>query len=229
MSRLRQLKRTVAPPVHRVLDRAHRPIGERAFLAAFEQARAAGSVKVNIGSGRKPVAGWINTDVVRQGHIYLDALQPWPIPEVSVDFVYADNVIEHITLPDTPAFLHHTFVAMKPGAPIRLATPDVEAVARQYLENGELARQGMERNAERGRHMRYPVELIRQVYVGAKHYLGFCHDYQSLSSELAAAGFVDIRRAETGRSEVPELHGLEVRAHPAEIATQLVVEGFKPS
>lgn len=228
MSRLRQLKRTVAPPVHRVLDRAHRPTGEKAFLAAFEQARAAGVVRVNIGSGRKPVEGWINTDVVRQGHIYLDGLQPWPIPDDSVDFVYADNVIEHITLPDTPAFLRHAFAAMKPGAVIRLATPDVEAVARQYLENGELARLGMERNAERGNPMKYPVALIRQVYVGAKHYLGFCHDYHSLSSELADAGFVGMRRAEAGLSEVPDLQGLEVRAHPAEIATQLVIEGVKP-
>ncbi|MHA3704933.1 class I SAM-dependent methyltransferase [Jatrophihabitans sp. YIM 134969] len=228
MSRLRQLKRTVAPPVHRVLDRAHRPVGERAFLTAFEQARAAGLVKVNIGSGRKPVDGWINTDVVRQGHIYLDGLQRWPIPEASVDFVYADNVIEHIPLPDTPAFLRNAFTAMKPGAVIRLATPDVEAVARQYLENGELARLGMERNAERGRPMKYPVQLIQNVFVGAQHYLGFCHDFHSLSTELAEAGFVNIIRSEAGLSDVPEMHGLEVRAHPAEIATQLVVEAVKP-
>lgn len=228
MSRLAQLKKKVAPPVHGALDRLHRPIGERAFVAAFEQARAAGPVRVNVGSGGNPVAGWINTDVVRQGHIYLDATLPWSIPDDSVDFVYADNVIEHIPLAATPAFFRNTFAAMKPGAAIRLATPDVEAVARQYLENGELARLGMERNAERGRPMKYPVQLIQTVFVNAKHYLGFCHDYHSLTSEMAAQGFVDMRRGEAGRSDIPEFDGLETRGHPAEIATQLIVEGFKP-
>lgn len=54
-----------------------------------------------------------HTDVVRQGHIYLDAVQPWPIPDASVDVVYADNVIEHITLADTAPLLRHTYAAMK--------------------------------------------------------------------------------------------------------------------
>jgi hypothetical protein len=101
-------------------------------------------------------------------------------------------------------------------------------VARQYLDGGELAELGLERNRQRGRDLRYPVELLQQVYVGGKHYLGFIYDFQALSSEMEAAGFA-VRRVSVGQSDSPELRGLESRLHPAEEATMLVVEGTKPS
>jgi predicted SAM-dependent methyltransferase len=224
MSARSQLSRLAHP----VLDRALRKVGERRFRAEFDRARAAGSVQVNIGAGRKPVEGWINTDVVWQGKVYLDATRPWPIPAGSVHFVYADNVIEHVTLAQGREVFRHTYDALAPGGVFRLATPDVEAVARQYLENGELARLGMERNRERGRDFTYPVELLRQVYVGAQHYLGFIYDYAAISAEMEKAGFV-VKRVPAGASDYPPLAGLEVRMHPAEEATALIVEGSKPA
>jgi predicted SAM-dependent methyltransferase len=132
-----------------------------------------------------------------------------------------------VTLAQGREVFTHAYAAMKPGAVFRLATPDVEAVARQYLENGELARMGMERNAELGHPMVHPVELLRQVYVGAKHYLGFIYDYASLAGEMEAVGFT-VQRAPAGGSDEPDLNGLEVRRHPAEVATELIVEGRKP-
>lgn len=186
-----------------------------------------GPVKVNIGSGGKPLDGWINCDVVWRAGCYLDATAPWPTAAGIVDVIYADNVIEHITLDDGRLVFKHAYDALKPGGVFRLATPDVESVARQYLENGTLAQEGMARNREKGRDFRYPVQLIREVFVGAKHYLGFCYDYASISAEMEAAGF-NVKRVRAGQSEHPELLGLEVRMHPAEEATQLVVEGSKP-
>jgi predicted SAM-dependent methyltransferase len=213
---------------HPVLNRAFPMVGARRFRDAFEQARRSGPVRVNIGSGRKPVDGWINTDVVWQGRIYLDATKTWPIPAGSVEFVYADNVIEHVTLSQGRDVFKYTYEALAPGGVFRLATPDVEAVARQYLENGELARLGMERNRERGRDFSYPVELLQQVYVGAQHYLGFIYDYAAISAEMEKAGFT-VKRVAAGVSDHPALTGLEVRMHPAEEATALIVEGTKPA
>jgi predicted SAM-dependent methyltransferase len=221
------VKQAVSPYVHTSLSRLVRPARERAFQRQVEAARAQGPVRVNIGAGRKPVAGWINTDIVWQADAYLDIAKPWPVPEGSVDFVYADNVIEHVTLEVGREVFRHAYTALKPGGIFRLATPDVEAVARQYLENGELARAGMERNRERGKNFSHPVELIRETFVGAKHYLGFCYDFASISTEMGAVGFV-VERVPAGESDHPELTGLEVRMHPAEQATALIVEGRKP-
>jgi predicted SAM-dependent methyltransferase len=222
------VKQAVSPYVHTTLSRLVRPSRERAFQRQVAEAAANGPVRVNIGAGRKPVEGWINTDIVWQADAYLDITRAWPVPDGSVDFVYADNVIEHVTLELGREVFRHSFAALRPGGVFRLATPDVEAVARQYLENGELAQAGMERNRERGKNFVHPVELIRETFVGAKHYLGFCYDYASISAEMERVGFV-VERVPAGSSSHPELKGLEVRMHPAEQATALIVEGRKPS
>jgi predicted SAM-dependent methyltransferase len=221
-------KRKLNPAIDYTLTKARRPAGERAFVKAVEEAAARGPVRVNIGSGGKPMEGWVNCDIVWRVPVYLDATQPWPIPDNTVDYVYADNVIEHVTLDLGRRLFQHTFAALKPGGVVRLATPDVEAVARQYLENGELAQLGLERSRERGRNFIYPVQLIQNVFVGAKHYLGFCYDYASISAEMQAVGF-ETSRQPAGQSDNPDLRGLETRLHPAEEATSLIVEGRKPA
>jgi predicted SAM-dependent methyltransferase len=209
-----------------VCDVALRPSKKRRFRRDFEKAQAAGQVNVNVGSGGKPLPGWINCDVVWRGESYLDATKSWPVPAGSVHAIYADNVIEHIPLEGGRLVFKYAYEALAPGGVFRLATPDVEAVARQYLENGDLARLGIERNRERGRNFIYPVQLLYQVYVGAEHYRGFCYDYDSISAEMEAAGFV-VTRVAAGKSDRPELVGLEARLHPAEEATALIVEGLK--
>jgi predicted SAM-dependent methyltransferase len=226
-SRVAALKRRVSPHYDSARNTVWRSTGRRAFQLALEAARSSGEVKINLGSGGEPLPGWVNCDVVWRAPTYLDATGPWPVPPSSVDFVYADNVIEHLTLDGGRQVFAHAFTALRPGGVFRLATPDVEAVARQYLENGELARLGMERNRELGHDFAHPVQLIQQVFVGAKHYLGFCYDYASLSAEMKTAGFETTRHT-AGESEFAQLRGLEVRTHPAEIATELVVEGQKP-
>lgn len=226
--KVRDLRRTASGLAQPALDAAWRPAGRRRFADAYAEAVQRGPVRIAIGAGKRPLAGWLNTDVVRHGGAYLDATVPWPVRPGSVELVYGDNVIEHVTLAQARELFRHAFTAMQPGGIIRLATPDVEAVARQYLERGELAQAGMARNAEKGRHFRYPVELLRQVYVGAQHYLGFIYDYEALAGEMTDAGFA-VRRVAAGQSEHPALRDLEVRRHPAEEATELIVEGVRPA
>ncbi len=198
------------------------------FADEVAAARATGGVRVHIGAGRARLPGWVDTDIDWRCPAHLDLTRPWPLAAGSVAFVYGDNVIEHLSLESARVALRHAYAALAPGGVLRLATPDVEASARSYLENGELARLGMQRNREMGREFTHPVQLLAQVYVGAEHYLGFCYDYAALASEMEAAGF-DVRRCPTGESAHPQLRNLEMRTHPAESATQLCVEGTKPA
>jgi len=210
---------------NRVFDSVMLQRRQRQFL---EDVRTASKpVKVHVGAGRHRLAGWIDTDIQWRCAAHLDITEPWPVPPGSIDYVYGDNVIEHLTLEQGRRAFQHTFDALAPGGVLRLSTPDVEASARSYLENGDLARAGIERNRELGKDFSHPVQLLAQVYVGAAHYLGFCYDYAALAAEMSAVGF-EVSRCETGQSAYPELRDLELRTHAAEAATQLCVEGVKP-
>jgi predicted SAM-dependent methyltransferase len=220
------LKSTVAPAVRPVLETTTRPLGRRRFARAVVSAPK--PLTIHIGSGNRRLPGWVNTDVTWNAQAYLDATQPWPVPPGSVSLVFADNMIEHISLALGREFLGHAYEALAPGGLLRVATPDVERVARQYLENGELARAGLERHRERGRDLNYPVELLFQVFTQHGHHKGFLYDFASLGAEMRAVGF-EVTRREAGDSSDPDLGGLEARLHPAEVATTLIVEGRKPT
>lgn len=221
------VKRALGGGRSRVYDAVLRSRRRRRFQTETAAAEARGLVKLHLGAGRQRLPDWIDTDVSWRCDAHLDATRPWPVRPGSVHFVYADNVIEHLTLEQGRALLREAHTALAPGGVIRLATPDVEASARSYLENGELARLGLARNAELGRVLEHPVQLLAEVYVGAKHYLGFCYDHAALAAELRAAGY-EVERSVAGDSNHPDLKGLEARMHPAEVATQLCVEGTKP-
>jgi predicted SAM-dependent methyltransferase len=220
------LKSTVAPAVRPVLATAARPLGRRRFVQAV--AAAPKPLRIHIGSGSRRLPGWVNTDVTWRAEAFLDATRPWPVPPGSVSLVFADNMIEHVPLAAGREFFKHAYEALAPGGLLRVATPDVERVARQYLDNGDLARAGLERHRERGRDLTYPVELLFQVFTQHGHHKGFLYDLESLGGEMRAAGF-EVSRREAGDSEDPDLRGLEARLHPTEVATTLIVEGRKPA
>ena len=211
-----------------LLDRTTRPVRRRRFSVRVREAMEGGQpIRIALGAGRDRMPGWIVTDLSWRTECFLDATKPWPVPPGTVEVIWGDNMIEHVPLPLGRAVLRHAYRALRPGGVMRLATPDVERVARQYLENGELARAGMARNAERGRQLMHPVELLRVVFNESKHYLGYLYDYGALSHEMEAAGF-EVQRKEVGESDHPDLRGIDSRVHPAEAATILIVEGRKP-
>lgn len=51
----------------------------------------------------------------------------------AVDLVYADNMVEHLRLPDVRALFEHAFVALRTRGVMRFSTPDVASVPREYL------------------------------------------------------------------------------------------------
>jgi predicted SAM-dependent methyltransferase len=213
--------------VQDTLSAANKPIASKRFRDAIA-ATEPGTARVVVGGGNVAVPGWINTDVYWRAKYYLDLTKPWPVPNDSIDKIYADNVIEHFTLDVGRTVLKNMFDALRPGGTIRLATPDVERTARAYLDNGDLAADHLRRHQNKGIPATHPVDLLRVTFAEAKHYLGYCYDYAALSEEMAAVGFSEIHREEAGDSADPAFAGLEVRATDSERATALIVVASRP-
>ena len=207
------------------LSVAKAPIGKRRFRVAVDNSNA---IRLNIGAGLKPLDGWINTDIHWRSRYYLDLLKPWPVPRGKVTHIYADNVIEHFTLTQGRVLLGHAFDALASGGKLRLATPDVGRTARAYLDQPDLTDRVLERHRRHGYEVHYPVDLLRTTFAENGHWMGYCHDEASLTTELARAGYRSIQRVECGDSEDPVLRRLERRSEETDTATQLILEASRP-
>jgi predicted SAM-dependent methyltransferase len=198
---------------------------ERAVLhkrtAQLAAELAGGGTRLHVGASSVELPGWIDTDVSEVARCHLDAVAPWPIAPGSLSHVFADNFLEHLSIDDARRFLHEARRALRPGGAIRLTVPDSEAIARMYLEAPDAI---LERHRRGGYRVEHTVDVLRIAFMESGHYLGQPWDDESLSAELAAAGFVNLRRCRAGQSDDPVLRGLEARAEPIEDAFMLSLE-----
>lgn len=203
----------------------NRPLARRRLARALSGSGA--PYKIEVGAHIGTLPGWISTDVCWRTRHYLDAASPWPVPQGCASHVYSDNMIEHLSLDANRRFFRQAARALRPGGTIRLITPDVERLARLYLQGGAEARWHLDSMRSRGYAADHRVDLLRSIFQDCGHHRGYLWCLDSISTELTAAGFSAVRRQEAGHSEDPELRGLERRSERPESPIFLVVEAVR--
>jgi hypothetical protein len=188
-------------------------------------ANAARPIKLEIG-GLTPRPGWVITNVNAVTRNYLDATSRWPLEDGSVSHVFADNVIEHITLDAGRAMLAEAYRCLQPGGAIRLVTPDIRGHVELYLAG----QQGLDsavgrRYRDIGLVVEHPVDLVRIPIGSFGHHTGYVYDFDSLDAELKRAGFHSTVRCPLGESEWPEFRGLDGRGEAGD--SQIAVEAIR--
>jgi predicted SAM-dependent methyltransferase len=91
---------------------------------------------VNLGCGSRYHADWINFDIVPAGPgvIACDLASGIPLPDGSCDAVYHSHLLEHIRREEAPGFMKECCRVLRPGGIVRVAVPDLERIARLYLD-----------------------------------------------------------------------------------------------
>ena len=91
---------------------------------------------VNLGCGPVWHPAWQNYDLrPRPPHVRrLDVRRPLPLPDGSADAVYHSHVLEHLPPAAADRLLGECRRILRPGGILRVAVPDLEAIARNYLE-----------------------------------------------------------------------------------------------
>ena len=182
-------------------------------------------IKLEIG-GTSPRAGWIVTNVNALTKLYLDATTTWPLEDGSVEYLFSDNVIEHITLEQGRAMFAEAARCLQPGGVIRLVTPDIRTHVELYLSGKDpMESPAGQHYSGMGLTVEHPIDLVRIPIGSFGHHVGYVYDFETLASELKRAGFHSPVRRELGESDHDALRGIDMRN--TEGGVQLVVEATR--
>ena len=183
----------------------------RRLIAAYLAAHS--TRKLQIGAGHNPLPGWLCTDIapVHPGIAFLDATQPFPLPDSTFDLVSSEHMIEHIPYAAGLFMLGECHRILRPGGRIRVATPDLQVLlALNTAEPAPMQQRYLRWITERflpGRPCR-PSFVINNAFRNWGHQ--FLYDAEILAEALAQKGFVQVTRQAPGKSAEPALQGLEV-------------------
>lgn len=166
---------------------------------------------MNCGSGRSLKAGCLNTDIVAvidahgnetplgavslcdEGYLYLrhDAARPFPLDDRSVDWVYSEHFIEHLSPDDAIAWLAEMRRVLSPSGFIRLSTPDLEKYAVGYCDPSEaffeVHHERLGRMLPSERRPRRKAWMLNQIFYLWGH--RWIYDLDELVLAATAAGF----------------------------------------
>lgn len=91
---------------------------------------------LNLGCGSRIKAGWTNVDLsaASPAVIEWDVRSALPLPHGSVPFAYSSHMLEHLSEEDAEAVAKDVLRVLSPGGIFRVVVPDLERLARWYLE-----------------------------------------------------------------------------------------------
>lgn len=198
-------------------------------------------MRLNLGSGPRAVPGWINIDrspnlvldrtpaikqaLHRLGVLHDAHLTPWsraivrhdirrrlPYPDGSVDAIYSSHTLEHLYLAEARQVLAECVRLLRPGGLLRLALPDAERLAREFLAAAESGDPDAGFVFNR-RLLTHPEDRPRGVRHLMRLASGGIHRWQPAPSMverlLAEAGFTGTRRLRYREGALPDLASVE--------------------
>lgn len=99
---------------------------------------------LNLGCGNHFHKDWLNIDFIsRSDFVTLhNLLKGIPLEDEFVNVVYHSHVLEHFSKRDGLIFMKECFRVLKPNGIIRIAVPDLETIAKEYIKYLERAAKG---------------------------------------------------------------------------------------
>ena len=182
-----------------------------------------------IGGGYHSIDGWINGDIIA-GNVYCNATKKLPFPDESIDIIFAEQFLEHITFTQGEFFFKECNRILKRGGLIRLSTPDLNGLLNVYYDKNELVTQkdALNRHIQNHNHNCLNACCFLNDFFrlwGHK----FIYDRATLKAVLEMANFSLIEWNRFGESKNDLLNNLEQHADVEWMknAFQLICEAKK--
>ena len=206
--------------------------------AVFEYLAKNGLHKLQLGSQRNALTGWLNTDRYADkinNVFFLDVTKNFNIPNESFDYVYCEELIEHINYKEGMSMLSECFRILKPGGKIRIGTPDLKSFIGMYQSNQNQIQKDYMRwivdNYLSGIKIYSSVFVINNVFYNWEH--KFIYDFETLADSLQRIGFTNTIRKLEGESDDENLRNIEQHIKSSENNNfrnfeSFFIEGQKP-
>lgn len=174
------------------------------------------NIKLNVGCGTDYKKGWINIDNNSDNNIKEDRLDlnwdlrnPLPFEDNSVDFIFNEHFIEHLTVDEGQRAIKDFMRVLKPGGIMRIATPDLEITVDKYMNTP--LKEDPTIKTFRLSFIKTRAERINMAFHRWGH--KWLYDWEELERRLLEAGCdkKKIKRCDLRKSTHKELKDLEIR------------------
>jgi predicted SAM-dependent methyltransferase len=169
--------------------------------------------KLQVGSRDNILPDWLNTDLepVDDRVVFLDARELFPFADETLDYIFSEHTLEHLTYSEGVFCLRECHRILKPGGRMRIATPDLNKIlglcarARSETQERYIQRSIDRHFPELG--LNAPSLVVNNFFQSWGH--RFIYDADTLEMAVKGAGFCDLRWFTPGESEDANLRGLE--------------------
>lgn len=174
-------------------------------------------LKLNVGCGKVKLPGWVNIDIEPSADFVIDVRKGLPFEDYSLDFIYNEHFLEHLTFEEGEKVLREFYKCLKKGGVVRIAMPDLDWVIQQYNKDFKY------QDWFPGPEYKFVETKGRAINV-AFYWWGhkYLYNEEDLRNHLIKAGFQKIKRCEWNKSNYRELSNLETRKE-----TRLIMEAEK--
>jgi predicted SAM-dependent methyltransferase len=130
---------------------------------------------VNLGGGGNCLDGCLTVDTDPRADSYVDLRKPLPFGDKLIDGIFCEEVIEHLSELDGAVMLRECLRIMKPGAVIRITTPDLNWFSLSLID-GEI-----------------DCGDMNKIFYGHKH--RYLYSRNKLSDSVRRCGFIELRQS----------------------------------
>jgi len=161
---------------------------------------------LHLGSGPNLLEGFVNLDYHWWPKLDLcwDFNRGIPLRDASIDGIFTEHCLEHITFDQCHRLLRECQRILKPGALIRIVVPDAEYYLNLYqrIRSGENVEFYQDAN-DPFTFFSTPMTEVNRAFRAYGH--RFLYDYETMAEMLRWSGFENVRRESFMNGQISQL------------------------
>jgi len=174
--------------------------------------------KLHIGCGDIYFKGWTNVDLEsNKADLKWNMLNPLPYKHDSIDFIYNEHFIEHLTVEEGLGVIKNFHKILKQGGALRIATIDLDYIVHKYnffWKNQDWIK------THKYQWIKTKAEMMNICFHEWGH--KYLYNEEELKRRLEEAGFKKIKSVKFNKSGFEELKNRETRKD-----SKLILEAIK--